>query len=389
MSSEVLDFFERSIRPVEESSGPTPEIQIDRLLRFTNADGDRVFAALRERLPLEHWASDGRNFQSITEGAIQLLSVGLCRLRDGPRDDGHPLECCARVVHAPTLSPYVRKAKFNYVVMPVGFISAIQKFVFSTYSMATIAACQKDPKRETILWDHDFFLGAITLLAETDVFTFTRGVMEASLESSMQKVVENFSDILTFSAFNRDLQDAMLEMMPAKSSWGQFGFDTLDSVLDKNSDVRLHATKIARLAVCFTVCHEFSHVFTLSIDAEGAKELATDEVFADLSGALIFYRLTESGILPLIVGSSVTERDLGNALAAFHCWNLSKELGRLAWKDPANMSASAIDRLHEVAVRWTKAMGVIQQIWTDDVPAMKNSADNISVGRMMVNHWGF
>jgi len=319
---------------------------------------------------------------------MQLLSAGLCMLRNSRFEGGHPLECCTRLVNAPTLSPYIRKDGFNYVIVPVGFISAIERYVSSTYAIATVAASWKDPDRATILWDQDFFLGSIALLADADVHVFTRGVIEASLEASMQQVVEDFPDLLTFSAFNRKLHDRMMEMMPAASDWRSFGYVNLEEALARHRDIRRAARKIARLAVCFAICHEFGHVFTSTVDAEGAQDLSTIETFTDMMGSLVFHRLIEAGILPVIVGSEVTDRDFGHAMAAFHSWNLSKALGSLLHNPVGPGTNAMLERLLEVAMRWDGAMSLIQKVWTDQVPALAHLEDPVSVGHMIMNHWG-
>ncbi|HEY4847850.1 MAG TPA: hypothetical protein VIH87_08675 [Methylocella sp.] len=388
MSNNPLDFFERSIRPIEESSGPIPDLQIDKLLGFSDSEGDRLYSALTDRYPAGHWALDQLRFRYSTEKAMQLLSAGLCMLGNKRFEDGHPLECCARIVNAPTLSPYIRKRKFNYVIVSAGFISAIEKFVSSTCAIATIAASQKDPNKDTVLWDQDFFLGSISILADTDIFTFTRGVMEASSEGWMQQVVEDSSDMLTFLAFDRKMHSKLMGMMPEASNWKRLGYRNLDEALTRYPEIRKNAEKIARLSVCFAVCHEFGHAFTLSIGAEGAQELGSDENFTDMTGSLILYRLIEAGVLPIIVGSEVTVRDLGHALAAFHSWNLSKELCGLLRKQEDIEIDAALARLQEVAMRWDNAMILIKKVWIEDVPALAHLRDKVSIGLMIVNHWG-
>jgi hypothetical protein len=149
-----------------------------------------------------------------------------------------------------------------------------------------------------------------------------------------------------------------------------------------------YATKIARLSLCFTICHEFGHVFTLSIDAEGTQELAANETFTDMTGSLILQKLIEAKIIAVIVGSKVTHRDLGHALAGFHSWNLSKELGALL-KEPKNINIeNALTRIHEVATRWEQAMKMIRKVWIDDVPSLVNIEEKVTTGWMITNHWG-
>lgn len=388
MSSDPLDFFERSIRSIEESSGPVPNLRIDRLLGFSDSDGNRLFLALTDRYPTGHWALDQSKFGSAIEKAIQLLSAGLCGLGNKRFKDGHPLECCARIVNAPTLSPYIRRNKFNYVVVPSGFVSAIAKFVSATYAIAAIAAFIRDPDKQTTVWDENLLLGSIAYFADTNVLTFTRGVIEASSESANQLLLEDFDDSLLFSAFDREMEKKMMEMMPSASSWKRLGYRNLDEALAQHPEVGRYATKIARLSVCYAVCHEFGHVFTLSVDENEAQELGANEIFADMTGIWILYRLIDAGILPLIVGSEVTTPDLGHTLAAFHSWNLSKELSGLLREEENLETGGVFARLHEVANRWEEAMTLLRKVWTDDVPALTRVGSSVSVGFMIMNYWG-
>jgi len=383
-----LDFFERSIRSIEESSGPIPDLQIDRLLRFGDVETERLFDALRKIYPDGHWAVNHSNFQHTIEKAMQLLSAGLCDLGANDQERVHPLECCTRIVNSPTLSPYVLKNEYNYVIIPTGFISSLEKFISSTYAMAAIATSQLDPDKNTILWEQDLFLSSIANFADTNIFTYTRGIIEASLESSMQKVVEDFFDSLVFSSFDRDMHKELMKSMPSASSWDKLGYKDLGEALNRHQEIMRVATKIARLTVCFTICHEFGHVFSFSIDAEGADELAVNETFADMTGILILQRLVETKIIAVIVGSEVTYKDLGHALAGFHSWNLSKELGTLL-NDPKNINIKdVLTHIHEVASRWEQAMKMIREVWVDDVSSLSNVGEKISTGWMITNHWG-
>src|ERR1700730_14385713 len=63
MSNNPLDFFERSIRPIEESSGPIPDLQIDKLLGFSDSEGDRLYSALTDRYPAGPWTNYGSGIQ--------------------------------------------------------------------------------------------------------------------------------------------------------------------------------------------------------------------------------------------------------------------------------------------------------------------------------------
>ena len=388
MLSDPLEFFERTVRSVEESAGPVSDIQVDKLLMFSESEGDRLLSALTDFYPPGHWAAEQSNFDYIAERAMQLLSAGLCSLKNKEFQDGHPLECCARIVRAPTLSPYIRRSKFNYVVVPVGFLSSIEQFVSSTYAIATIGASEKDSTGKAAAWDEDLFLGSIAVFADAHLSTFTSAVMEASSESAMQQSVEGFSDPINFAVFDREFQKKMMEMMPSRNHWERFGYTNLGDALAQNPNIERLATKISRLAVCFAVCHEFGHVFTLSVDSEGAQELGKEETFTDMMGTLILYRLIENNILPVIINSKVTPRDLGHALAAFHSWNLSKELARLLKQKEDSKTKEALMRIHEVANRWTKAMTLIQKVWTEDVPVLASVGQKVSIGYMIVNHWG-
>jgi hypothetical protein len=177
-------------------------------------------------------------------------------------------------------------------------------------------------------------------------------------------------------------------MMPSASNWEKLGFKQLADALIRHPKIRMAATKIARLSICFAICHEFGHVFSLSVAAEGAQDLGTDEKFTDMIGTLILYRLIEARVLPVIVGSEITPRDMGHALAAFHSWSLSKELsGLLRQKGDIN-TGKALNRIHEVAERWKKAMTLIQKVWTDDVPVLASVGKKVSIGYNIVNHWG-
>jgi hypothetical protein len=355
---------------------------------FSDSEGNGLFSALKNFYPEGHWASNQSSFDLITEKAIQLLSAGLCSLKNKEFHDGHPLECCARIVKAPTLSPYIRRNNFNYVIVPVGFLSSIEKFISSTYAIATIAASQKDPTGKTAVWDQDLFLGSIAVFADADIWTFSRGVMEASSESAMQQVVEGFSDLIIFSVFDREVQKRLMEMMPSASNWERLGYKQLADALVRYPKIRSGATKIARLSVCFAICHEFGHVFALSLEAEGARELGTEETFADMMGTQILYRLIETKILPVIIDSEITPRDVGHALAAFHCWSLSKELAGLLKQERDIKTEEAFIRIHEVAKRWEKAMMLIQKVWNDDVPVLACRGEKVSIGSMIVTHWG-
>jgi hypothetical protein len=386
-SANPLDFFERSIRSKEEHDGPIPDLEIDALLGFGDPESARLFEALSGYYPAGHWALDRSSFRHAIEKAMQLLSAGLCSLDARKRDAAHPLECCARIVNAPTLSPYIRQSEFNYVIVPTGFVSSLEKFISSTYAMAAAYASREDPERKMPIWDEDLFLGAVAALADKDIFTFTRGVFEASAESAMQQVLEDHSDPLAFMAFDREGHRELLKGMPSASGWGTFGFRDLDEALANHRPTKAHARKIARLAVCFTICHEFGHVFTLSINEEGARELSADEAFTDMIGALILYRLIEAGVLPVIVGTEVSPRDLGDALAAFHAWNLSKQLAELLKPPELVDTDDALRRIHEVAGRWKKAMALIGKVWTDGVPALARIDGAATTGFLIVNHW--
>ena len=388
MSSDPLELFERAIRPVEESSGPIPNLRVDKLLGFSDSENDRLLSALAKFYSAGHWASNPSSFNCAIEKAIQLLSAGLCSLKNQEFEDGHPLECCARIVNAPTLSPYIYKRDFNYVIVPVGFLSSMEKFISSTYAIATISASQKDPTGKTAVWDQDLFLGLLAVLADVDISTFTQGVLEASSESAMQEVVEGFSDPIVFSVFDREVQKKLMGMMPSASNWKGLGYRDLTEALTRHPEIKRTATKNARLSVCFTICHEFGHVFTLSVKAEGAQQLGSDETFTDMIGVLILYRLIEFKILTAIVDTEVTPRDLGHAVAAFHSWNLSKELAGLLKPKEGIKTEDAFSRIHEVAKRWLEAMKLIQKVWIDDVPALARVGESVSTGSTIVNHWG-
>jgi len=124
------------------------------------------------------------------------------------------------------------------------------------------------------------------------------------------------------------------------------------------------------------------------VEAERAQKLGTEEKFPDMMGILIFYRLTEAKVLPAIVGSEITPRDMGHALAAFHSWNLSKELAGLLRQKGDIDTGKALNRIHEVADRWKKAMALIQRVWTEDVPVLASLGEKVSIGYNIVNHWG-
>jgi hypothetical protein len=192
MSSDPFEIFEQTIRAIEESTGPIPSLDVDRLLGFQEADTDRIFEALQENYPKGHWAVNKSRFRSSIEEAMQLLSAGLCKLRNHQSVGFESFDCCARIVNSPTLSPYVRKSPYSYIIIPTGFISSLEKFISSTYALAAISASQLDPEKKTLIWDQDIFLGSIVRLASDDGFIFTNGVMEASLESSLQQVLEGF-----------------------------------------------------------------------------------------------------------------------------------------------------------------------------------------------------
>lgn len=388
MSGDPLDFFERSIRRIEESSAPIPDLRIDSLYRFHEADYGRLCTALNERYPSGHWARDRSNFKYAIEQAIQLLSAGLCNLAEQQFDGGHPLECCVRIVNAPTLSPYIRKDLHNYVIVPTGFLSSLECFVSSTFALAALAAAQIDPDQRTAVWDRDLVLGAIANLAERDLPAFTRGVMEAALESNVQQVLENFSDPVAFIAFDRDVHAQLKKMLPSKTHWQRLGFQNLRAALEHYPAIQSEAVKIARLALCFAVCHEFGHVFTLSVQADGADELAADESFTDMLGTLVLHQLIESRVLSAIIGCAVTPSDLGYALGAFHAWNLGKALGGLLTAEDDEGVQGCLAQLHEVAGRWKKAMTLIREVWIDPVPALAHLEEKPSRGFMITNHWG-
>jgi hypothetical protein len=388
MLGDPLEFFERVARSRYESPGPIRDLQIDKLLGFSDSENARLLTALADFYPAGHWTSDRTNFSHSIEKAIQLLSAGLCSLKNRGFVNHDPLECCARIVQSPKLSPFVVKDTFNYVIVPVGFLSSIEKFISSTYAIATVAASGADPTGNSVVWDEDMLLGSIAILADTNIFTFTRGVMEASSEGAMQQVVDEFSDSIVFSVFDREIQKGMMEMMPSASSWERLGYHDLSDALVRYPKIRKCARTIARLSVCFTICHEFGHVFSLAIKSDGAEELAADETLADMMGIQVLYRLSEAKILPAIVDAAVTSRDLGHALAAFHSWNLSIQLAGLLRPmehvDIEDMSA----RVNAVAKRWESAMTLIDKVWTDEVPVLAHLKEKVSTGKMITNHWG-
>lgn len=388
MLSDPFEVFEQTIRPIEESAGPLPNLDVDKLLGFQVADTDRIFEALQENYPEGHWAVDRSRFSGAIEEAMQLLSAGLCKLRNYQSIGFESLDCCARIVNSPTLSPYVRKSPYSYIIIPTGFISSLEKFISSTYALAAISSFQLDPNKKTLIWDQDIFLGSIARLASDDVFVFTNGVMEASLESSLQQVLDDFFDPLTFTAFNRDFHQEIAKEMGLSTPWEKFGINHLNEALDQHQEIKRRATALARLSVCLTISHEFGHAFAFAMDGEGAQELAADEALADSLGVLILHRLIEANVIPIITGCEVTHRDMGNALAGFHAWNLSKGLGSLLKKSKTEYVRKDLDNIHQVAVRWEQAVRLIRRVWIDSVPALHHSSDDVTTGLMITNHWG-
>jgi len=72
-SNSPLDFFEKSIRLIEESRGPLPDLKIDELLEFSEAEMGRIFDALQKSYPENHWAVARTSFRHVIEAAMQLV----------------------------------------------------------------------------------------------------------------------------------------------------------------------------------------------------------------------------------------------------------------------------------------------------------------------------
>ncbi|NCR42129.1 MAG: hypothetical protein GPJ21_21280 [Microcystis aeruginosa W13-11] len=399
-----INYFESFLRKREESVQPTFPIDVDNLLSFKTEDKKIFIDHLSQYYGNTHWSSNTCYFNSTSEAALQVFATGVCRLKHHDRHQKDDLDCCIRLVHSPSLSPYVLTKPYSYIIVPSGFISSLQMYVSTIYALSIIGAESEDSTQTTLLWRDDMILGALLFLWEKDQYAFLHGILMYSSELCVAHLLDSFSDLMASIAFHRQMHSEMQNMLPSIDNLRKQGFTSIQEVLGKSKKVQATSNHISRILLFYSLSHEFGHLFLSLVDKEVANldeydnyvnEYLRSEEGADLFGMQIVWRLYETGNLSPISYEGCTSYHVVAAMLAFHSWNLSKVLSEILSR-VMNVSSneninSLFDRLNQTSLRWQKACRAIKEIMPEKqhfTELYDSRGDTFfSSGQFLVNQW--
>jgi len=373
----AAEAFEQ-LRKAHEDPEYHDRISADQAIGLDECEEDKILNLLWEYYPSGHWARERETFRTKVDIYLQLIAGAASKFRSKDNNQRSAFDCCVRSISAPTLSPFIDRAHHN-IAVPAGFTSSISNFISTTYAMSAVHGASK-ADLPALFREPDFYYFPLRLMADENWECFLLCALRGSSESAFYQCLEAFDDTISSIAFEKSAADEMFNLLGRGRLETTYGIRSIGEALEGHQFAPT-SKKASALTLMFVACHEFGHAFLNNID--GIEELSRldDEMMADAIGMLLFYKIVvEERIPETVFGCVFSTRDVLNAVALFHTWNLSSALINFSVpslvKDPQMLAM----RVREVAKRWCTCAELVQKIWTEEISASSSEDASMSVG---------